>query len=529
MADFNDNKFNFVNLENTQHHDTFYFDNNTVQGNLRIGIHNLSATDKTIKFPEAVSITGNKIKNAQFLNLRFESSLCLQYNNFDGDLSFRNTAHSKTMDFTGCYVGGSFVFYDASTEVKNGDLILDDVFIDKRISFTNYSPASFSFINATFNGFEIPGNWKMRNKELTSKNISHPKETEAGPPSGKRKLKKKSFNFLIKTKDIYVLKENLLHKEKFEKAALPYNLIKSHYESDSDLKVIPLLWKDLQSDIFLNEENAKVLLSIERGKEILDNEYYINQCISKAFIPVYYGFLSKYIIEDLVNLSNHFATIEYKSDDEKVTEVVDMLKSFFSKFFDALKFFKNHSVHWGNGNSKTNQRIFKRKINNNLEEQYKVLRHIYGSNGELKEEDSAYYQWMHYKNLGEMHSAPLRLKPKYWIKYILYEWIFGWGVDLLRILISTGGLVLLFAAIYKIMFWINPGLKIIWDDNDIYGPDIGPFKSIVLALQTTFSAVLGDWAPIGAGAIKIPMTINAVLGILFVTFLIGAYGRKMLR
>jgi hypothetical protein len=89
--------------------------------------------------------------------------------------------------------------------------------------------------------------------------------------------------------------------------------------------------------------------------------------------------------------------------------------------------------------------------------------------------------------------------------------------------------VVLFAASYQVMFWINPGLKISWDGRELYGPDIGPVKSVVLALQTTFSAILGDWAPIGAGWIKIPMTINAVLGILFVTFLIGAYGRKMLR
>jgi hypothetical protein len=72
-------------------------------------------------------------------------------------------------------------------------------------------------------------------------------------------------------------------------------------------------------------------------------------------------------------------------------------------------------------------------------------------------------------------------------------------------------------------------LKIKWDDVDLYGKDIDIWWSGVLALQTTFSAVLGDWAPIGSGIIKIPMTINAILGVLFVTFLIGAYGRKMLR
>jgi hypothetical protein len=529
LAVINYNNFNFVSIENTRHYYTFYFDNNTVQGNLRIGIHDLSVTDKTIKFPKAVSITGNKIENAQFSNLHFESSLCLQHNNFDGDLSFRNTAHSKTMDFTGCYVGGSFVFYDTSSEVKNGNLILDDVFIDKRISFTNYSPANFSFINGTFNGFEIPGNWKIKNKTLVNKNIYNRKEDEAGSPPGNKTLKKKLYNFFVKNKDVFVIKETALRKEKYENADLPYNLIKSHYESDRYLKDIPLMWKRLQSIILFNEEKKEILLSIERSNEILDNEFYISEFVSKAFIPVYYSFFEKEKIEDLANLSDYFAKIEHTSNDKEVIELVDMFKAFFQRFFYALKFFEKHIVYWGTGNNKKDQRIYKKKITTSLEEQYHVLRHIYGSNGELKEEDSAYYMWMHYKNKGEMHSAPLKLKPKYWIKYILYERVFGWGVDLIRILKSTGWLVILFAAIYKVMFWINPGLRISWDNNDLYGPEIGPFKSIVLALQTTFSAVLGDWAPIGAGAIKIPMTINAVLGILFVTFLIGAYGRKMLR
>ena len=115
------------------------------------------------------------------------------------------------------------------------------------------------------------------------------------------------------------------------------------------------------------------------------------------------------------------------------------------------------------------------------------------------------------------------------MRYLLYEKVFGWGVDLFRIVFSTLLVVGVFAVIYNIMFHIYPDLSIHWDNNPMQGDQIGFWKSIAFAFQTTFSAGLGDWAPIGSGAIKIPMTINAVLGVLFVTFLIGAYGRKMLR
>ncbi|RLD30781.1 MAG: hypothetical protein DRI72_10000, partial [Bacteroidetes bacterium] len=523
------NKFNFVSFENTRFKSTFYFDNNTVQSSLKMGVRNLSDNDTSISFPKAVSITENKIANAMFFNLNFLSPLCLHHNNFDGDIALRNISHKNTIDFTGCYVGGTFAFSNTSKSEEDGDLILDNIFIDKRISFTNYLPASFSFINATFNGFEIPANWKMQKKELINNNAPTRREVEAGPPPGKRNFMKKRWDYFAKDKVVYVLKENILQKGKNEDADLPYNLIKSHYESDSYFNMIPMMWKFLQADIFSKEKKKEILINIKGGKDLLHAKYFIDQCVNKTFYPVYYGFFGKEIMEHIALLAKHFAEIEHTSEEEQVIVTISLLKVFFERFSKAMKLFENHIIYGESGDKKKDKRIYKREINKSLEEQYHVLRHIYGSNGELKEEDSAYYMWMHYKNINEMHSAPLGTKPKYWMKYILYERIFGWGVDLVRILKNTGWLVLVFAAIYKVMFWINPGLKINWDGRELYGSDIGPFKPIVLALQTTFSAILGDWAPIGAGWIKIPMTINAVLGILFVTFLIGAYGRKMLR
>ena len=495
------NKFNFVNLENTQIHSQFLFDDNTVQGQLKIGMQTLTAADTAISFPEPVSISGNKMKDALFFNLIFKSHLCLRNNNFNSDLTFHNTTHDKTLDLTGCFVGGSFIFHNTKTGDMNGNLILDNTFLDKRISFNNYSPASFSFINATFNGFEIPGDWMMRNKTL---------------------LRKKTND---ETK--YVLREDLMRKKKHQHADLPYNLIKSHYESYGNIIDLIDEWKHLQSTVFSDNEKVKMLSGIQRGNEILNAKPYIEQCIERTFIPVYYGFFNAKIVDALEDLSAYFAQTEFEPDEKETPEIIGLLKAFYKKYLIALRWFKNHNVF--HENDRNNQRIYRQLVHNNLEEQYHVLRHIYGSNGELKEEDSAYYKWMHYKNLSDMQSAPPASKPKYWMKWLFFEKIFGWGVDLFRILWSTVGLVALFAVIYWVMFHLTPGLSIKWDEIPVQGSDIGLARSFVFALQTTFSAILGDWAPIGAGAIKIPMTINAVLGSLFVTFLIGAYGRKMLR
>jgi hypothetical protein len=52
---------------------------------------------------------------------------------------------------------------------------------------------------------------------------------------------------------------------------------------------------------------------------------------------------------------------------------------------------------------------------------------------------------------------------------------------------------------------------------------------LLLTFQTTFAAFMGDWTPAGLGLMKVVMTFNAIMGVLLVAFLIGAYGRKMLR
>lgn len=505
------NQLNFISMEDAKVLSTLYFDNNTVQGTLQFGKRELSQSDTQMVFPEAISITKNNIRKTLFHNLHFISPVFMWYNNFDGDLTFRDVVHSNTLDFTGSFVGGSFLFHNSKAKNDIGDLILDNVFNDKRISFTDYIPASFSFINATFNGFEIPQNWKMRGKKLIDKNRRGPRKA-------------------------FVLKEDILKKVNIKERKFPYSLLKEHYESNKVLQEISDQWKYLNESIFSNGDNLKKLNNTHNGEDIIkdadrirNNKKLIDKCISKSFTPVYYALFSDNELESLKQTANHFVTTENSYKDAEAIETYNRLKKFFSSFNKVVNSFKNHTLIKGGKLCKKDKKAYKHDINNRLQEQYSVLRHIYRSNGELKEEDSAYYKWMHYKNIDDMQNAPLWLKPKYWIKKFLYEWVFGWGVDLLRILISTGILVIIFAVIYCLMFKFIPGLKIEWDGSEVPGSNIGFFRSLVFALQTTFSALLGDWAPIKAGLIKIPMTINAVLGVLFVTFLIGAYGRKMLR
>ena len=76
---------------------------------------------------------------------------------------------------------------------------------------------------------------------------------------------------------------------------------------------------------------------------------------------------------------------------------------------------------------------------------------------------------------------------------------------------------------------MSPEMSIRWDDLVIPISKLNYGNILLLTFQTTFAAFMGDWSPAGLGSMKIWMTLNAVLGVLLVAFLIGAYGRKMLR
>ncbi|RLD57231.1 MAG: hypothetical protein DRI97_05820 [Bacteroidetes bacterium] len=528
------NKFTAVHLGNVEVHSTIYFDHNVVEGNLSFGKGEFLNDSSTIIFARAIAIMENKIRNAEFNKVQFDSTVALRHNNFEGDLTFRDTSHQLSLDFTGCFVGGSFVFHNSSQQSGNGDLILDNTFIDKRLSFTNYIPASFSFINATFNGFEIPRNWRMKGKKLMKKkdkSYAASIEPEQGSSAGNR-LKK----FFFGDKKDFLIKDNIIQGGAYKDNDLPYGFMKEYYQEDTVLNAIPDNWRKLQEILFHDNEKLDQLDQSHRREDKATDEqllrgYYVlyKQSIQEDFIPIYYKHFSDEGTQDMIKVAKYFSTVENNYKDESIKAVFAEVQAFFGVFHKALMAFNDHSLYQINNHRRMARKRCKNGIFTRLEEQYKVLRHIWGSNGELKEEDAAYYKWMHYKNVGEMRLAPWRSKPKYWMRYLLYEKVFGWGVDLYRIVLSTLGMVGLFTFIYFIIFHSNPELYVYWDNVKVYGTEITGWKPFVFAIQTTFSAGLGDWAPIGSGIIKIPMTINAILGVLFVTFLIGAYGRKMLR
>lgn len=333
----------------------------------------------------------------------------------------------------------------------------------------------------------------------------------------------------------YLFREDILKSAKYHDQNHSYNFMKEFYLGDPILNQIPERWKELESKILNKPKKLNQFdQTHQRANKQTDSELLelfaplFKECIHKEFIQVYYNIYHQNTLSFLIQAATEIANIPNNYKNEETKADLEKIKDFFDLFSITMISFQQHNFAKLKELETWEDKSYKTTLHQRLKEQYHVLRHIWGDNGELKEEDITYYKWMHYKNLSDMHSSSFLGKFKPWIRRVLYEGVFGWGVQLPRIVLSTLGMVVIFTAIYYFMFQADPSLDVQWDGAPLKGP-IDVWKSFVFAIQTTFSAGLGDWAPIGSGPIKIPMTINAVLGLLFVTFLIGAYGRKMLR
>ena len=546
-AELCNNKFDFnLVIQGCTFESSFYLDKNQVSGKLELGGMDQNAGYNGVFFNKPVSMSNNRIGSATLIQTVFVSSACMINNYYEGNVNIYDGGFGEGLNFSANYVGGTIIFN--KTEIRN-TLILDNAFLDKRMSFVNSNINQYSFFNATLNGFSIPENWKMIGGKLRHPEkvfIEHPpvvsktetSEAEQKATSGNTReeatmadsntVESKQEKERIK----YILSdENLKYKNNKDKIQIPYNLIKKHVlENMHFLNRTLDRWNNLQCLTFIYEEEIKKIKeSFEVGEKIIANRDIIDQILSREYLTVYYGFHNEDVIKELQEAASYFYKDGRTFEDEKTNELYEKLREFFIGFAFCLTHFHEKTILFDFVDKKEAIGYLKADLYERLQDQYLVIRGVFGNSGELGNEDRAYYQWMHNRNMYDMNKAKKK-KPVFWTKHIIFEWMFGWGVKLFHILVSTLIMIFLFSFIYQYIFNQNPGLKIIkYDDVQITASEINYGKTLVFSLQTTFSAFLGDWAPIKSGPIKVWMTINSILGVLFVTFLVAAFGRKMLR
>ena len=91
--------------------------------------------------------------------------------------------------------------------------------------------------------------------------------------------------------------------------------------------------------------------------------------------------------------------------------------------------------------------------------------------------------------------------------------MFGWGIRLRNILAAALMISLMFSAMFVAL-------------------GVGSGEAVMLSLQSFISSFYGNWSsptPPATGIMSILVTLESMIGVLFVTVLVGAYIRKLLR
>ena len=151
-----------------------------------------------------------------------------------------------------------------------------------------------------------------------------------------------------------------------------------------------------------------------------------------------------------------------------------------------------------------------------LGDQYCALKHWLADSGKLKEEDMAYFYMNETFNKNSM-----------WSKVVLGG-IFGWGVRLTNIVVSSFILMFIFFCIY-VYLGMDEIASISVTIQGFFGVLIDPIFEQWKYLP---NVDINNLESRKVSGIDIPswlLTFESILGVLFITVLVGAYVRKMLR
>ncbi|MCQ8878793.1 hypothetical protein NQT69_12345 [Pseudoalteromonas shioyasakiensis] len=192
--------------------------------------------------------------------------------------------------------------------------------------------------------------------------------------------------------------------------------------------------------------------------------------------------------------------VTYMEDNQlSDTTTINLLKFTSSRFLmhPLESIYSNENLHFF---SPKKFKIIDTTEHKSAAEQYCSLKHWFSDSGQLDHEDEAFYFMRDYFTTNKF-------------KKFVFGVVFGWGVRLTNITLSSLIVILLFSAIY---FFIEPKM--------------GVLASISLSSQSFLGSFFGKWIDFKPDSLVTSIvTFETAIGILFITVFIGAYIRKLLR
>ena len=164
-------------------------------------------------------------------------------------------------------------------------------------------------------------------------------------------------------------------------------------------------------------------------------------------------------------------------------------------------------------------------INRTVDE-FTRLRDSFEGRSMANESDWAYWHLKHYINYRRGHRSFVGGIVAF-IEQAVFEKAFGWGV-LLSNLLATAMVVVLFFAVLMRIFCAE--MEVVWDGEPTRYKELSPFALLVISMHSFLGGFGNSEALVtdATSTYKFLFTTEIIVGIIVITFFIGAYTRMVL-
>jgi len=159
--------------------------------------------------------------------------------------------------------------------------------------------------------------------------------------------------------------------------------------------------------------------------------------------------------------------------------------------------------------------------------EFVVLRDSFTKRGMTDEADWAYWNLRHATNVRDRtYATSTAAAVGAWLQWAVFENAFGWGVHLRNLFGSSLLVILVFMVLFRVFC---PRVVVDWDDHTMELRDLPGYALFVISLHS-FLGRARDWKSKSSNKVwKVLYTSEMIIGIIVITFFIGAYARIILR
>ena len=160
-----------------------------------------------------------------------------------------------------------------------------------------------------------------------------------------------------------------------------------------------------------------------------------------------------------------------------------------------------------------------------VQDEYVSLKQSFGDRAMTDDEDWAYWWIKHIESFAGLHVGGLAGAIAFPVRYLLFELAFGWGVRLGNLAITALLVCAVFAVIYRI--WC-PDTVMSYNGDNVEIREIPWWGLLYISLQSLGSFNTGWDFGASSARFKYLNTLHTFLGVIILTFFVGAYTRMIL-